>query len=76
MTQVEACVAKYVWFISYLDYGPGQTNFMADYSHTECTVDKVASCKGLEKTMFQPKLMSDPTGIHTLLQHGKCSYDY
>ena len=40
-TQIEACMAMYVWFIvSYLNYGP---NFVAEYLQTYA---EVASSKG------------------------------
>ena len=51
MTEVEACMATYIWFIvCYLNYRPWQTNTVAHYSQTVCMVAEVTWGKGHAQT--------------------------
>ena len=53
LTQAEIHIATYVWFIvNYLNYGPWQTNFAADYSQTVWVIE-VSLGKGHAQTVFQ-----------------------
>ena len=52
-TEVETRTATYMWFIvSYLNYGPRQINFAADYSQPVCMVAEVTSGKDHAQTML------------------------